>query len=117
MRSQIALARGAPGGLVRIGLPSAAKTASKALLNLESRSRSTNHRKRRLSIGGRGLPFLWLGGYYLGDVVIGVVVLGVGMRGSWPGGGRSVCADGAVPAGRWGLRRVRLRLYVDHQAG
>ena len=42
MRSQIALARGAPGGLVRIRMSSAAKTASKALQNLESRSRSTN---------------------------------------------------------------------------
>jgi hypothetical protein len=38
MRSQIAFARGAPGGLVRIRMPSAAK----ALLTLESRSRSTN---------------------------------------------------------------------------
>jgi len=42
MPSQIALARGAPGGLVRIRMPSAAKTASKALQNLESRSRSTH---------------------------------------------------------------------------
>src|SRR5690348_6755006 len=38
IRSQIAFARGAPGGLVRIRMPSAAKTASKALLNLKSRS-------------------------------------------------------------------------------
>jgi hypothetical protein len=42
MRSQIAFARGAAGGLVRIWMPSAAKTASNALVNWESRSRSRN---------------------------------------------------------------------------
>jgi hypothetical protein len=42
MRSQIAFARGAAGGLVRIRMPSAAKTASNALVNREFRSRSRN---------------------------------------------------------------------------
>jgi hypothetical protein len=38
IRSQIAFARGALGGLVRIWMPSAAKTASNASVNRESRS-------------------------------------------------------------------------------
>jgi hypothetical protein len=42
MRSQIAFARGAAGGLVRIWMPSAAETASNARVNRESRSRSRN---------------------------------------------------------------------------
>jgi hypothetical protein len=42
IRSQSAFARGARGGLVRIRMPSAAKTASNALVNRESRSRSRN---------------------------------------------------------------------------
>jgi hypothetical protein len=42
MRSQIAFARGAWGGLVRIRTLSAAKTASNAAVNRESRSRSRN---------------------------------------------------------------------------
>jgi hypothetical protein len=42
MRSQIAFARGAAGGLVRIRMPSAAKTASNARVNRECRSRSRN---------------------------------------------------------------------------
>jgi hypothetical protein len=42
IRSQIAFARGARGGLVRIRMPSAAKTASNAPVNRESRSRSRN---------------------------------------------------------------------------
>jgi hypothetical protein len=42
MRSQIAFARGAAGGLVRIRMSSAAKTASNAVVNRESRSRSRN---------------------------------------------------------------------------
>ena len=44
MRSQIAFARGAPGGLVRILMPSAVKTASNVLLNRKSWSRSRNVR-------------------------------------------------------------------------
>jgi hypothetical protein len=36
IRSQLALARGVPGGLVRIWLPSVAKTASNVLVNRES---------------------------------------------------------------------------------
>ena len=42
LRSLFPLGFGAPSGLVRTRMPSAVKTASKALLNLESRSRSTN---------------------------------------------------------------------------
>jgi hypothetical protein len=42
MRSQIAFARGAPGGLVRIRMPSAVNTVSNALMNRQSRSRSRN---------------------------------------------------------------------------
>jgi hypothetical protein len=42
MRSRIAFARGALGGLVRIWMPSAAKTASTAVANWESRSRGRN---------------------------------------------------------------------------
>jgi hypothetical protein len=42
MRSQVAFARGAPVGLVRIWIPSAAKTASNALVNRESRFLSRN---------------------------------------------------------------------------
>ena len=44
MRSQIAFARGAWGGLVSVRMSCAAKTASNALLNRESRSRRTNLR-------------------------------------------------------------------------
>lgn len=42
MRSQIAFARDAGGGLVRVRMSSAAKTASKALLKRQSWSRRTN---------------------------------------------------------------------------
>jgi hypothetical protein len=42
MRSQIAFARGALGGLGRIRMPSAVKTASNAVVNRQSRSRSRN---------------------------------------------------------------------------
>jgi hypothetical protein len=42
MRSQIAFARGAPGGLVRIRMPSAVNTVSNAWVNRQSRSRSRN---------------------------------------------------------------------------
>jgi hypothetical protein len=44
IRSQITFARGARAGLVRIRMPSAAKTASNAGVNRESRSRSRNVR-------------------------------------------------------------------------
>jgi hypothetical protein len=42
MGSQIAFACGALGGLGGIRMPSAAKTASKAVVNRQSRSRSRN---------------------------------------------------------------------------
>ena len=42
MRSQIALARGAPGGIVKIRMSSATNTASNGLVNRESRSRIKN---------------------------------------------------------------------------
>jgi hypothetical protein len=52
-RSQIAFARGALGGRVRIRMPSAAKTASNVLVNRESRTR-----KRKLMVVTRSPRFI-----------------------------------------------------------
>ena len=48
-RSAIALARGARTGVLMVGMPAAVKTASKAVVNLASRSRKRNRKRRPVS--------------------------------------------------------------------
>ena len=60
IRSQIAFARGAAGGRFRIRMPLAEKTASKAAVKRESRSRSGNFVAARRSL--RSISRLRAGG-------------------------------------------------------
>jgi hypothetical protein len=75
MRSQIAFARGAPGPLIRSRMPSAAKTASKALLTLkplvdkalertDSLVEKTREKAEEFRVGRspNGSPYCFLGG-------------------------------------------------------